>query len=304
MNYIDSFINYIRVDRQYSDHTIKAYQTDLNEFYNFLDFKNPPADDLIIDEVTCNAFMTYLFEQHYEKSSIARKISSMKSFYNFLIRKNILEDNPFELIRLKKNHDKLPNFLYQKELDILFNSVYEMQGKFKYRNIALLEILFGTGIRVNECHNLTWDKVDFDHKTILVIGKGNKERLVPFGNYVKESLINYQKQELKPLMIKRKKTHNFVFVNNLGTQLTSTGIEYLLNKIIQKSPLQGKIHPHMLRHSFATAMLNNGANIRSVQELLGHSSLSTTQIYTHVTKEKLQASYREFFPRATTEKKE
>jgi integrase/recombinase XerC len=154
-------------------------------------------------------------------------------------------------------------------------------------------------MRVSECAALQWSDIDFSMQTILVLGKGNKERYVPFGRYAKEALQNYRKNEWEPFLSKYKQIHNFVFINHYAKPITTTGIEYILNQVITASSLNGKIHPHMLRHSFATALLNNGADLRTVQELLGHSSLSTTQIYTHVTKEKLQESYRKYFPRST-----
>jgi integrase/recombinase XerC len=210
-----------------------------------------------------------------------------------------VDKNPFELVQLKKQSDKLPHFFYEKEMNMLFEAVYQAEGAQKLRNIAILEVLYGTGMRVSECAALQWSDIDFSMQTILVLGKGNKERYVPFGRYAKEALQNYRKNEWEPFLSKYKQTHNFVFINHYAKPITTTGIEYILNQVITASSLNGKIHPHMLRHSFATALLNNGADLRTVQELLGHSSLSTTQIYTHVTKEKLQESYRKYFPRST-----
>lgn len=301
VDYVSLYEKYLSAERQYSAQTIKAYLSDIKEFETFLtETTTDQKLDLVkVTRFDANVFMSWLFDQHFERTSIARKVSSIKNFYTFLVANQIVESNPFELIQIKKHQDHLPHFFYEKEMNVLFKTVYDADGNFKLRNIALLEVLFGTGIRVSECANLKWSDIDFNMKTMLILGKGNKERFVPFGHYASRALEKYRDEERGPLMQHFKKDHNFVFVNRLGDQITSTGIEYVLNQIIKTSSLTGKIHPHMLRHTFATSLLNNGADLRSVQELLGHASLSTTQIYTHVTKENLQANYRKYFPRAT-----
>ena len=182
-------------------------------------------------------------------------------------------------------------------MDALFESVTGTKP-LELRNRALLEILYGTGIRVSECANLTIEAIDFDSSVLLVHGKGNKDRYVPFGSFAADALKEYLENGRALLMEKYHKEHPYVFVNHHGEQITSTGIEYVLNQLIKKSTLNSDIHPHMLRHTFATHLLNNGADMRTVQELLGHANLSTTQIYAHVTKESLQKNYRTFHPRA------
>ncbi len=166
------------------------------------------------------------------------------------------------------------------------------------RNRALLEVLYGAGLRVSECANLTFSVIDFDNSVMLIHGKGNKDRYVPLGSYAADALQEYRLDGRKKIMEHFGKDHDSVFINHRGEQITPTGIEYVLNQLIKKSSLNSTIHPHMLRHTFATHLLNNGADLRTVQELLGHANLSTTQIYTHVTKESLQKSYRSFHPRA------
>lgn len=182
-------------------------------------------------------------------------------------------------------------------MDALFESAQGEQP-LDLRNQALLEVLYGTGIRVSECANLTVDAVDFQASVLLVHGKGNKDRYVPFGSFAQDALKDYLENSRALLMTKYQKKHPYVFVNHHGEQITPTGIEYVLNQLIKKSSLNAEIHPHMLRHTFATHLLNNGADMRTVQELLGHANLSTTQIYAHVTKESLQKNYRTFHPRA------
>ena len=292
-------MNYLIVQRQYSDKTVRAYLEDINEFQAFL--RDTGTSDKLekVKRMDANVYMSFLFDKHLKRTSISRKVSSLRSFYHFMIKNDFLTKNPFELIQLKKQQNELPHFFYQNEMNVLFDAVYNEHGMLAQRDIALLEVLYGTGMRVSECANLTWGQIDFQMKTILVHGKGNKDRYVPFGRYASKALDNYHKNNWQELTTRYKLNHDFVFINSHGKQITPNGIEYILNKIIRESSLNGKIHPHMLRHSFATSLLNNGADLRTVQELLGHASLSTTQIYTHVTKEKLQESYRKFFPRAT-----
>ncbi len=165
------------------------------------------------------------------------------------------------------------------------------------RNSAVLELLYATGIRVSECVGIQLLDIDLDNRILLVTGKGNKQRYVPFGDYAKNAIINYEQHARTPLMKRYHQNHSYLFVNHYGKPLTSRGVEYIMDEIIKQSSLTTSIHPHMLRHTFATEMLNNGADMRSVQELLGHSSLSTTQIYTHVTKRHLLDDYKKYFPR-------
>lgn len=299
-DYIKLFLEYLKVERQYSVDTIKAYQSDLEEFCTFLKENGGLKPFKDIDHLDVNVFMTDLFDRKYSRTTISRKLSTMRSFYSFLAKNDLVTRNPFAEIKLKKHQNHLPRFFYQKEMTALFEAA-QSDSPLALRDVALLEVLYGTGIRVSECANLRWQNVDLSLKMMLIRGKGDKERYVPFGQYCYDALINYRDQCRNEIMTKYHKQHDFIFINHYGDQITSTGIEYVLNQIIKQSSLTSKIHPHMLRHTFATQLLNNGADLRTVQELLGHSSLSTTQIYTHVTQENLQSNYRKFFPRATHE---
>lgn len=198
---------------------------------------------------------------------------------------------------MKKKQAKLPRFFYEKEMDALFESA-KGTSPLDYRNLALVEVLYGTGIRVSECAGMKVSDIDFSTNVVLIHGKGNKERYVPFGSFAQDALKEYLENGRSVLIKKYRKEHPYVFVNHHGEPITPTGIEYVLNQLIKKSSLNSDIHPHMLRHTFATHLLNNGADMRTVQELLGHANLSTTQIYAHVTKESLQKNYRTFHPRA------
>ena len=198
---------------------------------------------------------------------------------------------------------RLPEFFYEDEIEKFIDSIDGNQS-LDQRNKALVEVLYATGMRVSELTNLTLAQLDLENSIILVIGKGSKERYVPIGDFARTALETFLEEGRKDLMAKERKEHSIVFVNHLGDPLTTNGVRYILEKLIQESGLTLKIHPHMLRHTFATHLLNNGADMRTVQELLGHVSLSSTQIYTHVTKEALQQNYQLYFPRSKAGKSE
>ena len=293
---IELFLNYLISERDYSILTKKAYQEDIEQFSAFLNQTGESAFDAVsIQDV--RIYLGELNEKKLSRNSVSRKISSLRAFYQFLLRNDLVTDNPFSYVHLKKKNLRLPRFFYEKEMDILFQTI-KGDSPLDFRNEAVLEVLYGTGIRVSECAGIQLQDIDFELNVLLVHGKGNKERYVPFGHYAAVAMQQYMENGRKPLMQKHHKEHKTLFVNHHGDGITSTGIEYVLNQVIKKSSLTSDIHPHMLRHTFATHLLNNGADMRTVQELLGHSSLSSTQIYAHVTKESLQKNYRQFHPRA------
>ncbi|GAX07915.1 tyrosine recombinase XerC [Secundilactobacillus silagincola] len=297
---VELFITYLESERQYSPETVKAYREDLAAFQKFLVDTGDNTDLLLVSKLDVQVYLSQLYDEHKARTTIARKISSLRSFYDFLIREDLVKVNPFAYVTLKKRSQPLPRFFYEKEMTALFKAAGENPDPvLAKRDSAILEVLYATGIRVSELCGLTLNAVDFDGQLMLIHGKGNKERYVPFGHYAKDALQTYLKAAREPLMQKYHKTHEVVFINHYGDPITSTGVEYVLNQMIDRSSLTGDIHPHMLRHTFATHLLNHGADLRTVQELLGHSSLSTTQIYTHVTKSQLQRDYRRYFPRAT-----
>jgi len=300
---ITAFLSYLTGERQYSPETVKAYREDLEEFTQFLADNGGVKAWTAIDQLDVEVYLSDLYDRHYARTTIARKLSTLRSLYNFLMSNGQAKDDPFAYVQLKHHQNHLPRFFYEREMTALFAAAAANPNEqLATRDSALLEVLYGTGIRVSECVNLTVPEIDFDNRIMLIHGKGNKERYVPFGHYASDALQQYFTAARTPLMAQHQETHAFVFVNHRGQQLTPAGVTYLLNQIIKRSTLTTEIHPHMLRHTFATHLLNRGADLRSVQELLGHSSLSTTQIYTHVTREHLQRDYRQFFPRATEDK--
>ena len=298
--FLEGFIHYLTVERRYSDETMKAYAQDLKRFERFIEESgNSSFEKVTVTDV--RLFLSYLDEEQLSRNSISRMLSSMRGFYYYLIREKVVTENPLASITFKNRTSRLPKFLYAVELTKVLDTAKGTEP-LDYRNTALLELLYATGIRVSECRNISLDDIDSTLGVILITGKGNKERYVPFGHFALEALEDYLTLGRNPLMAAFHKEHDWLFVNRLGDPLTTGGIEYILKQIMKKSGMVGELHPHMLRHTFATDMLNEGADMRTVQEILGHSSLSSTQIYTHVTKDALQRNYQAFHPRAKKKK--
>lgn len=293
---IQEFNNYLAHERNYSNLTSEAYLEDIEHFLEFLE-ETGESNLLKINLTDARIYLSRLTDEKYNRSSISRKISSLRAFYQYLLNHDFIEENPFSYLHLKKTGLRLPNFFYNEEIELLFNAASGTEP-LDYRDKALLEVLYGTGIRVSECQNLTLEDVDLDLGVMLVLGKGNRERYVPFGEYAKMAIEDYIKHCRSFLMNKYNKEHNYLFISQYGDHISVSGIQYALNQLIKSTSLTSSIHPHKLRHSFATHLLDNGADMRTVQELLGHRSLSSTQIYTHVTKDHLLKDYRQFHPRA------
>jgi integrase/recombinase XerC len=289
------FIEYLQMEKNYSQYTIVHYQQAIREFFLFMTEQSIDSVNSV-EYLDIRLYLTKLYDKKLSRKTVAKKISILRSFYKFLLRENYVEVNPFNLVKTPKVEKRVPKFFYEKEIQVLFQSC-ETDTPLGQRNKALLELLYGTGIRVSECCQICLKDLDFYLSTVFVLGKGQKERYVPFGGQAKNSLEQYIKYGRKQLL-EGKPVTDALFVNHRGGPLTTRGVRKILNSIIERSALDGKIHPHKLRHSFATHLLNNGADMRAVQELLGHSFLSSTQVYTHVTNEHLKNTYMSHHPRA------
>ena len=289
--------DYLQAERQYSDLTVKAYLTDIEAFTTFLAENGGFTTYRAVQTLDVRVYLNELYERQLARTTIARKISSLRMFFQFMLANQFVSDNPFENVALRKHQSHLPEFFYESELTTLFEVAYAEDEPLRQRNAALLEFLYATGARVAEIANLTIAQLDFAQRLVLIHGKGNKDRYVPFGHFAAQAMTQYL-HELRPQLVAKQPPHDRVFVNHRGEPITAAGITYILNELMKKSALTGTIHPHMLRHTFATHLLNHGADMRTVQELLGHVNLSTTQMYTHVTRESLQKNYQSFFPRA------
>ena len=291
---LSSFIRYVQLEKNFSVHTIREYEKDLTEFFSFLEAEGVSTIDEV-EYVHARLFITKLYDEKKARTTISRKISSIRSFFKFANREFNLDDAPFRSLYHPKKEERLPNFFYEEELNILFEKNQGTDLK-SLRNIAILELLYATGIRVSELVSVELSQIDFSYNIIRVMGKGRKERIVPFGSFASDALLIY-KDEVRPKLMKTKQ-HDKLFVNMRGGELTDRGVRHILKEMIENASMHTKIYPHMFRHTFATHLLNNGADLRTVQELLGHSHLSSTQVYTHVTKEALRKTYMNAHPRA------
>lgn len=289
MRELEDYLNYLEYQKNYSKHTIESYKQDIVEYLEYLDEKHIKLLKIKYDEI--REYLKYLSDKKDINSTISRKISALRSFYKYLQNNNKIENNPFSLINLPKKEKKLPRFFYYNELEELFNTP-KLNTPLGQRDRLILEMLYATGVRVSELVNIKVS--DISGRTIKILGKGNKERIVRFGEYCEEILKMY----LNDGHYKLNSSSEYLFLNNSGGQLTDRGVRYLLDKIISKTTIEKKISPHMIRHSFATHLLNEGCDILTVQELLGHESLTATSIYTHVTNDRLKDVYFKTHPRA------
>ncbi len=290
MKYLEDYLKYLKYQKNYSQETIDSYEEDLVEFFDFLESENLELLTVEYDDV--RFFLMGLDKKHNKASTVSRKLSSLRGFYKFLINKEYIKNNPFSLIKSPKKEKKLPRFFYYNELEEMFNSI-DITTPLGQRNRLILEVLYASGVRVSELVNIKLK--DINGEEIKVLGKGNKERITRIGDYAREILDLYLDEGYKEL---NKKNSDYLFLNNNGNKLTTRGIRYILDEIIKNTNVKKKISPHMLRHSFATHLLNEGCDILSVQELLGHESLSATAIYTHVTTDRLKDVYFKTHPRA------
>lgn len=300
---LDSFCEYIFNIKGYSENTVISYKNDILEFKDFITSKRmAPSLVGIWDKMICENFVVFLSHQNMSKKTINRKLSSLRSFYDYLLKNNMVQKNFFDEIQSLKVDKRLPALLKNQEIEDMFKSI-DKKTILGFRNYLILELLYGCGLRVSELCNLEIKNIDFSNETIHVRGKGDKDRIVIMFDDLMEDLYHYLQYERIELLRKGNNSESrILLINNHGGDLTPRGVRVILNGIIEKMGETHKISPHMLRHSFATALLDNGADLRSVQELLGHSDLSTTQIYTHVSVEKMKRDYVLSHPRAMRKK--
>jgi integrase/recombinase XerC len=297
LSYLDKFLLYLEAERQLSWHTIANYSIDLNQFYEFAAIANPAYEQealAALDHLTVRKYLATLRKEGYSKTSIQRKLSALRSFFKFLCRENVISDNPAAMIQSLKKEKYLPNILHEPQVKDLVEAP-DTGTLLGLRDRAILELLYGAGIRVSELVGLTMTSLDLDIGYARVFGKGAKERIVPIGSVALDMLSQYISLARPKLA---QPNVEALFVNRFGTPLTDRSVRRIVDKYIRLLGMNRNISPHTLRHTFATHMLEHGADLRSVQELLGHASISSTQIYTHVTNERLKAVYEKAHPRA------
>lgn len=293
---IQNFILYLQLEKNASDHTLTSYTADIADFLNFAKRQGFTGGFDLVNHILIRTYLAELKNQDYARRTIARRIAALRSLFRFLCRENIIEANPFHLVHTPKLEKRLPELLAETEIDELLR--LPVRNLLGLRDLALLELLYATGIRVGELVGLNLYDIDLDTSFILVYGKGAKERIVPVGRKAKAALTAYLECSRPVLCSKSGESHAKAFVNSKGGPLTDRSVRRILDKYVEMLAIKKQISPHTIRHSFATHLLDHGADLRFVQELLGHVSLSTTQLYTHITREKLKSVYRQAHPRA------
>lgn len=290
LNKIEEYKNYLLIDKKYSKNTIDSYYLELKKYYQFFEKENISLKEISSTDI--KEYLKYLKKSELTEKSIAHSISVIRSFYKFLIIEKYIKNNPALELELPKLKKLLPKVLTEEEIFKLLDIL--LKDKFSYRNKAMIELMYATGLRVSELVNLKITDVDIKSCIVRTVGKGSKERIIPLGDYtiyyLDEYIKNYRSQLIK------RENNDYLFLNNHGKKLTRQGFFKIIKALAKEKNIKTSFSPHTLRHSFATHLLNGGADLRSIQEMLGHSNISTTQIYTHVSNKKLKENYDNFHP--------
>lgn len=288
---LDKFLNYLQVEKNYSDYTIRNYELDIKQFLTYCEDNKLNYSKITYKDA--RSYINYLYDDTNKATSISRKISSIRSFYRYMANQGT-ENYSFHLLKLPKKGKRLPKYLEYNELEEMFD-IPDLNTPLGERNALILEMLYASGMRVGELVSIKISDINHFNKTIKILGKGNKERIVYYNKITENRLNLYLKNGRCKL---DKCSSEYLFLNKDGNQITTRGVEYVLDQIIKKTSLTKHVTPHMLRHSFATHLLNEGCDLLSVQELLGHESLSATNIYTFVTNDRIKDVYLRTHPRA------
>lgn len=294
--HLDDFLRYLQLERNYSLNTIKSYRTDCERFLHFIESEN--VEVLGADKFIVRLFLMKEKMDNISPRSVKRRLAALSHFYDYLLSQELVSVNPIQLVTSPKVPVRYPETLYEEQINELLNANLNRVDQLKIRDQAILELLYASGLRAHEVVNITLQSIDIRNRMIRVIGKGRKERLVPINQSAQSAIDEYLKF-LRPVLADRSKEKtNGLFLNHLGGSLTVRGLAYILNQVKIKTGLNYHLHPHIFRHTFATHLLDNGADLRLIQELLGHASINTTQIYTHVSKKSMQEQYINAHPRA------
>lgn len=286
--FIDDYLNYLLLEKRLAKNTLNSYQFDLDCFNDYFKKQNIYS----INEEDITKYLEYLSnEKKLTPRTIERHLTTLRGFFKYLVKTECIKTDIMKNIENLKLNKYLPTTLTTDEIDKLMN--IKLDTPFNYRTKAMLEMMYGSGLRVSELVNLTLNDIDLYNNTILINGKGSKERIVPLGEYAKEYLSLYLNVR-SSLLKKQNGNSDKLFLNNHGKPITRNGFNFLLNNLLKEKGIEKKATPHTLRHSFATHMLDNGADLRTIQELLGHSDIVTTRIYTHISKKKIHENYNEY----------
>ncbi len=286
----EDYLKHLKYERNYSIDTIDGYHSDILEYLLYLEKENKNYLNIKYQDI--KSYLIYLNSKQNNSATISRKISALRSFYKYLVNQSYLTNNPFLSVKLPKKEKKLPRFFSYNELEEMFD-IPDLSSPLGQRDRLILELLYATGVRVSELVNIKLS--DIRGREIKILGKGNKERYVEFGDYADEILKLYLNDGYQKL---NKKNSEYLLLNKNYTRLTDRGVRFILDNIITKTSINKNISPHMIRHSFATHLLNEGCDLLSVQQLLGHASLSATSIYTHITNDRIKEVYFNTHPRA------
>lgn len=294
---LEQFRAYILVEKNFSQYTAKAYASDVMSFLIWLEETNVSS----VDYNKIREYLRFIHKYNYKKTTIARKISALRTFYKYLYRERVVEANPVSSITAPKREKKLPKFLDKDEIEQILNNV-NIENPAGFRNRAILELLWATGMRISELSGLNFGDLNLEHNEIKVFGKGSKERIVLISerakSYIQRYIEHARRLVAKDFPPPPQDEDSPVFINNTGYRLNPKTIRNVINSIVDRISLPKKVTPHMFRHSFATYLIENGADLRVVQELLGHASISNTQIYTHISTKHLTDTYNKAHPRA------
>ena len=299
---IEEFKEYLKYRLNYSDKTITSYEEDVLSFYYFIFAEGVDIND--VDLPIIRNYLSTQMQNGISKRTLCRRLSCFRHYYSFLLDKGYVHDNPFIFVHSPKKDIRYPRALYVEQIDTLFERNRERSDHLMLRDQVILELLYASGVRASEFVNIKMQDIDFHSRTIRIIGKGNKERIVPFSVSASKTMKDYVKNCRPLLLAKNKRDYNldFFILNDQGKHLTTRGLEYILKNVEKLTGCNYDLHPHLLRHTFATHLLENGLDLRFIQELLGHESLNTTQVYTHVTEEAMKAQFMAYHPRAKKSK--
>ncbi len=294
MEFVDEYLTVLKFEKNLSENTIAAYKRDLMKFIDFAKTKKKVSDVDEITHETVSEYFNYLRKTEIAVSSSARNLSSLKGFFKYLDANNYVRRDPTEKLLPMRTERKLPEVLSVEETEKILNAP-DTSNKLGLRDRAILELLYSSGLRVSELTNLKIPDIFFDEEVLRILGKGSKERIVPFGQSAEKFLKEYLYKS-RPLLEKRNRSENFVFLNSRGGKLSRMSIWQIVNKYVKQAGITKEVHPHTFRHSFATHLIEGGADLRAVQEMLGHADISTTQIYTHIDRDFIRQEYKEHHP--------